>query len=637
MSSSPRAEDDRTVLIDGSSAGQASAPEPSTAGHNALEIGTRIAEFEIIGIVGVGGFGIVYLAEDHSLGRRVAVKEYMPAEFAHRIGPANVSVKSRRHAEMFQKGMESFIKEARLLAQFDHPSLVKVYRFWEANGTAYMAMPYYEGRTFKDAIGQLGHPPDESWLKWLLAQLLDALEIIHKQQCFHRDIAPDNILILEDERPLLLDFGAARRVIGDMTQAITVILKPGYAPIEQYAEVPNMRQGAWTDLYALASVIYFAITGQAPTPAVARVMSDPLVPLTTSVAGRYSAAFLAAIDAALAFKPEERPQSVADFRRLLGLSTAIPASRMLPASGEMAGVENTTLQPASKQHHAVQAQASRVREESHAKNRPMLLLGGAVLCVALIAAYVAYIVFDEPAAPDTKPSKAKDVAAVVAHDPQEDLQQRLGRLDCARLASTLAGGIATLRGYVGTEADLQRLPNELASVKGVQQVEHSAVSVMPSAYCGVMSRLAPYVSFHNDAPRVSLKGGGAVAKAGDKLVAEVVGPGFDSYVYVDLYDPEGNVAHLLPNAKERKNLLKPRQSLTLGDDPVFGQQWDVIPPLGKHLLVVVASHAPLFDKSRREAEESMSYVQALTEGARRNAGQEPPVVQYAVVDFVAKR
>lgn len=286
---------------------------------NLLPVGTRLGEFELTGLVGEGGFGIVYLAYDHSLHRQVAVKEYIPASLASR-GPQNsVVVISEQHREAFRAGLSSFINEARLLAQFDHPSLLKVYRFWEANDTAYMAMPYYEGITLRKAVKNLGGPPDEEWLKHLLRPLLDALSVMHEAQCFHRDIAPDNILILSSGKPVLLDFGAARRVIADMTQAPTIILKPGYAPVEQYGEEPSMRQGAWTDVYALSAVVYSAIIGKAPQASISRFMSDGLKPLSSLVAGHYSTQFLAAIDQGLAVKPIDRPQSVEAFRAALGL------------------------------------------------------------------------------------------------------------------------------------------------------------------------------------------------------------------------------------------------------------------------------------------------------------------------------
>ena len=184
-----------------------------------------------------------------------------------------------------------------------------------------MVMPFYEGITLKDELKAMGAPPDEEWLRELLEPLTEALAVIHTEQCFHRDIAPDNVILLKgSQRPLLLDFGAARRVIGDMTQALTVILKPGYAPVEQYAEVPGMKQGPWTDVYALAAVVYYAITGKTPPTSVGRLMNDNYVPMTQVGAGRYSPAFLAAIDRALIVKPEERTQSIDDLRRDLGMA-----------------------------------------------------------------------------------------------------------------------------------------------------------------------------------------------------------------------------------------------------------------------------------------------------------------------------
>ncbi len=337
---SPSNDNERTVTgpVTGSGAASDFAPSSSMSVHTLPE-GTRIRDYQITGLIGEGGFGIVYLAFDVSLQRRVAIKEYLPSSMASRANASMaVLVKSARHQETFALGLKSFLNEARLLARFDHPSLVKVYRFWEENNTAYMVMPYYEGPTLKRVFAERAHAPDEAELRGWLRPLLDALAVMHAAHCFHRDIAPDNIL-LTNSGPLLLDFGAARRVIGDMTHALTVVLKPGFAPIEQYGESSAMTQGAWTDLYALASVVYTAVTGHAPVSSVERLMDDRLQPLSELAAGRYSEPFLSAIDAALALRPKDRPQTVAAFRMLLDgrVAQVAPSVGLAPAFSAVPG------------------------------------------------------------------------------------------------------------------------------------------------------------------------------------------------------------------------------------------------------------------------------------------------------------
>jgi serine/threonine protein kinase len=316
--------DERTALVPQGASGGSSKPTIVTVDH-ALPIGTHLAEFEIIALLGAGGFGVVYLVHDEVLQRRVALKEYLPAAFALRDPYGRVCPRTPYDEEAFRIGLRSFVNEARLLAQFEAPSLLKVYRFWESNGTAYMVMPYYRGPTLKQMLAGLVVPVSESMLRRWLDDLLDALEVLHAQQCYHRDISPDNILMVDGERPVLLDFGAARRAIGDITQAFTAIFKQAYAPVEQISNDPNMRQGPWTDLFALASVIHFAIDGKPPPPAIGRLMSDSYVPLVQRYEHRYSKRFLAAIDRALALKAHDRPQSVAEMRTMLG--AARPSSR----------------------------------------------------------------------------------------------------------------------------------------------------------------------------------------------------------------------------------------------------------------------------------------------------------------------
>ncbi|MCW5612420.1 MAG: serine/threonine protein kinase [Rubrivivax sp.] len=293
----------------------------STRSHadaaSALPPGTRLGEFELLSIIGVGGFGIVYLAFDHALEREVAVKEYMPAALAGRTETMHVSLRSKSDAETFALGLRSFVNEARLLARFDHPSLLKVHRFWEANGTAYMAMPVMRGRTVKEVRQDMAMPPDEAWLRALLEPLLGAIDRLHSEGVYHRDIAPDNIQVEPDGHPVLLDFGAARRVISDKTQTLTAILKPAYAPIEQYAEAGSVKQGPWTDLYALGATLHYLLLGRPPAPATARAVHDDATPLAGQSLPGCSETFLQTIDWMLAPRPADRPQSVAELREVL--------------------------------------------------------------------------------------------------------------------------------------------------------------------------------------------------------------------------------------------------------------------------------------------------------------------------------
>ena len=321
-----------------------------------LRAGHKLQEFIVERLLGAGGYSCVYLARDTRLDRRVALKEYLPATLAARAPDGTVGARLPRFQAFYDKGLQGFLNEARLLGSFDHPSLVKVYRFWAEAGTAYMVMPYYEGITLKKWLIDLGATPSERWLRNLVNPLMAALDAMHQQRCYHRDVAPDNILMLYDRkargsyleqhpRPVLLDFGAARRVIGDATQQLTAILKSGYSPVEQYEGEESVRQGPWTDVYALCAVLYAAVTGKAPSPSVARVLRDEMVPAAVAGQGRYSASFLSAIDAGLRVRPEQRPQNMQALHALMDApvpparSPVAPVAPALAASRLAAGAE----------------------------------------------------------------------------------------------------------------------------------------------------------------------------------------------------------------------------------------------------------------------------------------------------------
>ena len=297
----------------------------TTAGQSsALPKGTRLGEFEIRRVIGAGGFGIVYMAFDHGLEREVAIKEYMPSSLASRTATLHVSLTSPSNEETFKLGLRSFVNEAKLLARFDHRSLIKVHRFWEERGTAYMVMPLLRGRTLREVRRLMEQQPTEPWLRAVLDPVLGALEVLHREDVYHRDIAPDNILIGDDGVPTLLDFGAARHVIQGRSQTLTAILKPSYAPIEQYGESANLRQGAWTDLYALGATLHYLITESPPAPATVRTVTDEIPPLAALPRPGISEEFLRIVDWMLAPRPLDRPQSVAELREVLAGRRAIP-------------------------------------------------------------------------------------------------------------------------------------------------------------------------------------------------------------------------------------------------------------------------------------------------------------------------
>ncbi|MFK8257586.1 serine/threonine protein kinase [Erwinia sp. AnSW2-5] len=294
-----------------------SANEQQKSVPNALPAGYRFNEFEIKEVIGGGGFGIVYRAWDHLLERTIAIKEYLPVSLATRNEDLAIQLRGERYQRLFNAGLNSFIQEARLLARFNHPGLLHVLRFWEENGTAYMGTLFYSGMTLKE--WQQGSPEsiDEAWIRQLLPPLFGAINTIHRAGYLHRDISLDNIQIQENQLPVLLDFGSARKEIGNLSDETEIMLKPGYAPIEQYSEEGDSDQGPWTDIYALGAVLHTLITGNPPPVSVVRCIEDHYQPLSTLRPQGYSLSLLNAVDQALQMAPQQRPQSIDDLAALL--------------------------------------------------------------------------------------------------------------------------------------------------------------------------------------------------------------------------------------------------------------------------------------------------------------------------------
>jgi WD40 repeat protein/serine/threonine protein kinase len=280
----------------------------------ALTPGTElVGDFRIARVLGAGGFGITYLADEIALARSVTIKEYFPTDYAARRADQGAVPRSSECSSDYKWGLDRFIEEAKTLARFDHRNICRVYRYFRANNTGYMVLHFEEGASFKGWLKNLGRAPRQTELDKIVAPLLDALEVIHKADFLHRDIAPDNIMVRKDGSPVLIDFGSARGDIARHSRTVSALVKPGYSPYEQYAE-KGEQQGPWTDIYAFAATLYHAITGKRPPDSPSRVVKDEYVSAKAAALAAYRPRFLGAIDRALDLDIERRPRSIAEWR-----------------------------------------------------------------------------------------------------------------------------------------------------------------------------------------------------------------------------------------------------------------------------------------------------------------------------------
>ncbi len=415
------------------------AEHASDADIVALKPGTRIGRHEVLAVLGQGGFGITYRASDGQLHREVAIKEYLPTLLAYRSNGRTVLPRSTKVAEDFAWGRDRFVAEGRTLASLHHaPGIVRVFDFLETNGTAYIVMEMLRGDTLEGRI-KAGPPLDGADVERILRTLLDGLEQVHDAGFLHRDIKPANILLDARGNPTLIDFGASRAAMTGRTVAMTAIFTPGYAATEQ---MTSAKQGPWTDIYGLAATLYHAITGEPPPNAFDRLLDDEYKPLARLAPPGFPPGLIAGIDAGLAVRASDRPQSIAGWRALLAMSapaaadaTQLSASRSIDPDATQLSRSPTS----SASQAAALALSSTVQPPSSSPSQPTQsplppsprsrapLYAGVAAAVLLLAGGGGYFALS--------PSKPEPAAVALQDLKVEDLERALAERRAADAAA----------------------------------------------------------------------------------------------------------------------------------------------------------------------------------------------------------
>lgn len=400
----------------------------------ALPVGTLIGRYEVLSVLGQGGFGITYRARDIQLDREVAIKEYLPTALAVRQNGVTVMPRSTKAAEDFTWGRDRFVAEGRVMATLHRaPGIVRVYDFLEINGTAYIVMEMLHGDTLEGHIRKNGRL-NASAIDRILWPLLDGLEQVHTAGFLHRDIKPANILLDAEGNPTLIDFGASRAAMVGRTVAMTAIFTPGYAAPEQFT---SARQGPWTDIYGVSATLYHAITGRSPPSAFDRMLDDAYEPVATAAPPGFAPGLLAGVDAGLMVRAADRPLSIAGWRQILSLP-AVPAdaltvavrSRPDPAATLVAGVPRPIAAPPSAAASVEPVVSGPALPAANPKSRRALYAGTAA--AALILAGGAYFMLS-PTPPSREAVTPRNVA--IQDLKVEDLERALAERRAADAAA----------------------------------------------------------------------------------------------------------------------------------------------------------------------------------------------------------
>ncbi|WP_395698972.1 protein kinase domain-containing protein [Aquabacterium sp.] len=613
--------------------------------RDTLPAGTVVGEFEIRRVLGQGGFGIVYEAYEPMLDRRVALKEYFLQGFSRREG-LDVLPAEADSVEMFNSGMSRFIREARLLSMLNERtradgSLVAVYRVFQAQRTAFMAMKLYEGQTLRQEVLAKPEIVTEPWLVSLLLRMLDALHALHSlegENLVHRDVSPDNIILQPDGRPVLLDFGATRKASDAQT---SLIYKPGYSPIEQYTDA--IKQGPWTDIYALSGVAYFAIARQSPVPAVDRYAGAAFQTAAERGAGRFSPELLALVDKGMSVLPEHRFQSAEAMREAL---TQLPAAHHAPGVTRQAPMSRTQA-VATPTATAVSSPATTPltpTAQGVADDDDVTRVNPTPTRIPDAGAPT--VTWSPTAVPEAEREETR--ATVIPLPPKPDPGRRKGLLIGAGVAAAVAiggaivylqrdggapgpqGGTAGLGGGAASQAlaasqsgaasqVAQAASPAAASAPPEEASKPVTADTVPGLACTAAQ--ADWACVLDGLARLSTRGQGVVlrvspaeARLGNAITLEVV-PAADGVLQMLAVDdtPDGRLVSIFPNSHDSSNRVKAGQALKLPRRP----QWDIVaqPPKGRSWMIAVLSPEPLkLPPSLKQGLALKDAVRAFAEG-----------------------
>ena len=603
----------------------------------ALPPGTTIQEYRLDRVLGIGSFGIVYAATGQYFGDTVAIKEFLPTDLATRVAGTSVAPLSSEKRQAYAWAKDRFLKEAKILWDIaqpnPHPNIVRVTRFLEENGTAYMVMDYEAGTSLAEILDRRKTLP-QTEIEALLLPLLNGLQRVHAASIWHRDIKPDNILVRPDHSPVLIDFGAAHKEAPDTDRSMIAVYSPAYAAPEQVFGIAP--QGPWTDIYSLGATIYRMIKGSPPTNATERLQDIPYRPLVTLSPPGYDTRFLSAIDAALAFKVEDRPQNIESWRPLFVGSqatiTPVDTESTVLDKGHLAPEDRIPTIPHSSSDSRMAASPG--RSQKAAKQHPMRRVRRAAVITA-VALSVATTIgigiwmyelrpFDSGAPTiidsETVSSGPEEVGAPVpaAVQPEKvaDAESIMIRveavirgIDCATIAARTTDTLqVVLTGYLASSSDQQTLRSMVRETEGVTGVvDHTRVVGRP--FCEITELLEKYrspQSAHAGDIRIELQKD--LFSEGDPFVVKTrASDAFDGYLYLDYVGTDSKAIHLLPSGPLLHTPVRAGQTVILGEE----EGWRVSPPHGLNMLIAVHVRESLFESPRPEEESLDEYLPAL--------------------------